>query len=81
MLCCCIWGPNFATISATVRQREEDCRAAEHLAAQREERHQAHFAAPLAATQPNKITMVSYVVSSALRTKSGLLPSFSVTGD
>jgi len=54
------------------RQREADRRAAEQQAAEREERHQAQFAALLAATQPNKITMGSYVVGSALTTK---LPS------
>ena len=39
------------------RRREEERRVAERQAATREERHQAQFAALLAATQPNKITM------------------------
>ena len=47
-------------------QREVDRRAAEQQAAEREERHQAQFAALLAATHPNKITMGSYVVGSAI---------------
>ena len=60
------------------RQREADRRAAEQQAAEREERHQAQFAALLAATHPNKIKMGSYMVGSALTTK---IPSFSGTGD
>ena len=67
-----------ANVARITAQREEDRRAAEQRAAQGEERHQAYFAALLAATQPNKITMASYVVYSALTTK---LASFGGTGD